>query len=98
MFVIARYVKRTYAVMPSVNRLQILERFDGRDGFVDPIWRDADCESSIMLVHKDYQNLKVKLSYWKDSRNFGLQFADAFIMHLEDAMNIENLNKEIKYD
>lgn len=98
MFVIARYVKRTYATMPPVNCLQILEGFDSRDGFVAPLWRDADCESNIMQVHKNYQNLKVKLFYWKDSRNFGKQFKDAFVMGIEDAMNIENLNKEIKND
>ncbi len=96
MFVIARYVKQAYVTMPSVNRLQILERFDSRDGFVDPIWSDAGHESMIVLVHKIAP--KTRLSYWKDSRNFGKQFADAFIMHLEDAMNIENLNNGIKYD
>lgn len=92
-YVIAKYIKTYSDYYKPYYKLSILERFDCRNGIAEPIWRDANMQSNIMLVHA--YDPKKDLAYWRTNKRYGEQFTNAFVMTLYEAMNIENFNKEI---
>jgi len=92
MFVIARHVHNQYALR-TFRQLEVLKEFD-----VNLVWVSAATNSMSALIYSKYAHLAELLYQWKNKKSFNNEFANAFIMPLEEAMNIENLNKEIEYD